>query len=46
HRNRLARESYACRRSLLTAEQLEYQRARQREAYRLCTEAESSEQIE
>ncbi|CAG8741314.1 19540_t:CDS:2, partial [Racocetra fulgida] len=45
-RNCLAKEAYAHQRSLLTAEQLEYQYAQQREAYRLCTEAESSEQIE
>ncbi|CAG8765627.1 24284_t:CDS:1 [Gigaspora margarita] len=45
-RNRLARESYARRRSLLMAEQLEHRRAQQREAYRLRTEAESSQQTE
>ena len=43
-RNRLARESYARRRSSLTFEQLERQRARQREIYRCRTE--SNEQAE
>ncbi|CAG8766309.1 17415_t:CDS:2, partial [Dentiscutata erythropus] len=42
--NRLAREAYACRKSSFTAEQLDNQCARQREAYRVCTETESNEQ--
>ncbi|CAG8500652.1 21659_t:CDS:2 [Dentiscutata erythropus] len=45
-KNRLARESYARRKSLLTAEQLEHRHARQRETYRLRTEADSSEQAD
>ncbi|CAG8661466.1 23445_t:CDS:2 [Gigaspora margarita] len=44
--NRLARESYARRRALLTGEQLEHQHAQQREAYRCHTNAESNEQSE
>ncbi|CAG8718045.1 13013_t:CDS:2 [Cetraspora pellucida] len=45
-RNRLARESYARRRLLLTTEQLDHRRAQQRDAYRLRTETESGEQVE
>ncbi|CAG8777296.1 9941_t:CDS:2, partial [Gigaspora margarita] len=44
--NHLARESYTRQRSLLTAEQLEHRHAQQHEAYRLRTEAESSQQTE
>ncbi|CAG8745276.1 16535_t:CDS:1, partial [Racocetra fulgida] len=38
--------SYARRRLLLTTEQLDYQRAQQRNIYRIRTEAESNEQAE
>ncbi|CAG8479804.1 16585_t:CDS:2 [Cetraspora pellucida] len=43
-RNRLARESYACRRLTLTVEQLKHRHAQQREAYRCRIEAETDEQ--